>query len=107
MNRYPPYLIFRMYLLKRNPEIKLYGLPWVFPGWLGKGTFSPYYNRTNLVRYITKWVHGAARVHNLTIDYIGVSIYDHTISSKTLLKRMDVKSPIFILISCNFNLSNL
>ncbi|XP_013401026.1 galactocerebrosidase-like [Lingula anatina] len=57
---------------KRNPNIKLYGLPWVFPGWLGNGTFNPYAMREKLVYYITSWIKGAAKVHNLQIDYIGI-----------------------------------
>ena len=26
----------------RNPNIKTYGLPWAFPGWVGNGTGSPF-----------------------------------------------------------------
>ena len=57
---------------KRNPTIKLYGLPWVFPGWLGGGQFNPYYNRTYLVNYFLNWVKGADKVHQLKIDYLGI-----------------------------------
>ena len=57
---------------KRNPNIKLYGLPWVFPGWLGGGQFTPYYNRSNLVKYFVNWVKGAEEVHQLKIDYLGI-----------------------------------
>ena len=59
--------------LQRNPDIKLYGLPWVWPGWLGGGKFNPYSNITNTVKYITNWITGAKKTHNLTIDYIGVA----------------------------------
>ncbi len=59
--------------LQRNPEIKLYGLPWVWPGWLGGGKFNPYSNITRTATYITNWIGGAKKVHNLTIDFIGVS----------------------------------
>ncbi|KAI0212868.1 Galactocerebrosidase [Lamellibrachia satsuma] len=59
---------------KRNAHIRLYGLPWVFPGWLRQGgtRWSPYANRTKLVNYIIGWLDGAQICHNLTIDYIGV-----------------------------------
>ncbi|CAH1784603.1 unnamed protein product [Owenia fusiformis] len=77
---------------KRNPDIILYGLPWVFPGWLGGGKFDPFSNRTNLVRYTTNWVKGAKREHNLTINYVGVwnertCDYDYI---KMLRKALDV-----------------
>ncbi|XP_065185035.1 galactocerebrosidase-like isoform X2 [Sycon ciliatum] len=55
---------------KRNPDIKLYGLPWSFPGWLG--TKSPYANPQLTAQYIVKWLEGARHIYNLTIDYIGV-----------------------------------
>ncbi|XP_059176870.1 galactocerebrosidase-like isoform X3 [Physella acuta] len=57
---------------KRNPDIKLYGLPWGFPGWLGQGTQSPYTNVTKTADYIVRWITGAKTQHNLTIDYIGI-----------------------------------
>ncbi|XP_074641561.1 galactocerebrosidase-like [Tubulanus polymorphus] len=55
----------------RNPNIRLYGLPWAFPVWLGSQG-NPYKNRTNLVTYIMNWITGAQKYHNLTIDYIGI-----------------------------------
>ncbi|XP_055955982.1 galactocerebrosidase [Patella vulgata] len=57
---------------KRNPDIKLYGLPWGFPGWIGDGTRSPYSNPTQTITYIIKWIQGAKHYYNLTIDYIGI-----------------------------------
>lgn len=59
---------------QRNPSIQLYGLPWVFPGWLHQGgsTWTPYANRTKLVDYIISWLDGARDTHGLAIDYIGV-----------------------------------
>ena len=62
-------------LFQRNPAIKLYGLPWVFPGWLGGSyphTGDPYANITALCHYIVNWIDGAKTVHGLHIDYIGV-----------------------------------
>ncbi|KAH9500106.1 hypothetical protein Btru_076607 [Bulinus truncatus] len=56
----------------RNPNIKLYGLPWAFPGWLGNGTQSPYIDNHKLANYIYKWIRGAEVYHNLQIDIIGI-----------------------------------
>ncbi|MEV4315538.1 ricin-type beta-trefoil lectin domain protein [Actinocrispum sp. NPDC049592] len=49
----------------RNPNIKLVGLPWGAPGWIGNGTF--YSN--DLVDYLLSWL-GCAKQHGLTIDYL-------------------------------------
>ncbi|CAG5125620.1 unnamed protein product [Candidula unifasciata] len=57
---------------KRNPNIKLYALPWGFPGWIGQGTRSPYANPGVLADYIVRWINGARVHYNLTIDYIGI-----------------------------------
>ena len=56
---------------KRNPDIKLYGLPWSFPGWLGNGTQNPYINPNITTDYMIKWVQGMKKHYNLTIDYLG------------------------------------
>ena len=61
--------------VQRNPDIKLYGLPWTFPGWLGTADrSSPYQDRSKLVTYFLNWVRGANEHHNLTVDYLGVCI---------------------------------
>ncbi|KAK3766451.1 hypothetical protein RRG08_066150 [Elysia crispata] len=57
---------------KRNPNIKLYGLPWGFPGWLGKGTHNPYIDPVQTADYVVNWIKGAKSVYNLTIDYVGI-----------------------------------
>jgi glycosyl hydrolase family 59/ricin-type beta-trefoil lectin protein/glycosyl hydrolase family 59 (putative galactocerebrosidase) len=49
----------------RNPNIKLVGLAWGAPGWIGNGTFFS----TDLVNYYLSWL-GCARQHGLTIDYL-------------------------------------
>lgn len=60
----------------RNPNIKLYGLAWGAPGWIGT-TGTPVYDTNNrfwsqdMVNYYVNWIKGAKSVHNLTIDYIG------------------------------------
>ena len=56
---------------KRNPNIKFYGLPWAFPGWLGGKTHNPYDDPTQLAEYVIKWIKGAKIHYGLTIDYIG------------------------------------
>ncbi|HEY3607688.1 MAG TPA: ricin-type beta-trefoil lectin domain protein [Pseudonocardiaceae bacterium] len=50
----------------RNPNIKLYGLAWGAPGWIGGGTFFS----TDTINYLVSWLNCAAS-HNLTIDYLG------------------------------------
>lgn len=57
---------------KRNPDIKLWGLSWTWPGWIGGGKNSPYKNLTKTAMYTVKWIQGAKTVHNLDIDYIGI-----------------------------------
>ncbi|XP_076461151.1 galactocerebrosidase-like isoform X2 [Babylonia areolata] len=57
---------------KRNPNIKLYGLPWGFPGWIGEGTRNPYHNPEVTADYIVCWIKGAKAHYNLTIDYVGI-----------------------------------
>lgn len=60
----------------RNPNIKLYGLAWGAPGWIGT-TGAPVYDSNNrfwsqdMVNYYVAWIKGAKTYHNLTIDYIG------------------------------------
>ncbi|XP_055989589.1 galactocerebrosidase [Sorex fumeus] len=57
---------------KRNPNITLIGLPWSFPGWLGKGFNWPYVNLHLTAYYVTSWIVGAKTYHDLDIDYIGI-----------------------------------
>ena len=59
--------------LQRNPNIKLYGLPWGFPGWIGQGSRDPYLNPTITADYVIRWINGAKVHYNLTIDFVGVS----------------------------------
>ncbi|MGP8304187.1 ricin-type beta-trefoil lectin domain protein [Streptomyces inhibens] len=51
---------------KRNPNIKLYGLSWGAPGWVGNGNFWS----QDMIDYLMSWMDCAKR-HNLTIDYMG------------------------------------
>lgn len=62
---------------KRNPQIKLYGLPWGWPGWLdpaasatvqAKNAFA---NPEVTANYTLAFLLGAKRVHGLHMDYIG------------------------------------
>ncbi|XP_065883911.1 galactocerebrosidase-like isoform X2 [Dysidea avara] len=57
---------------KRNPNIKLYGLSWAYPAWVGNGTGSPYKHPNLTAGYICKWIKGAKDHYNLTIDYVGI-----------------------------------
>ncbi|XP_061467888.1 galactocerebrosidase isoform X2 [Rhineura floridana] len=57
---------------KRNPNIKLIGLPWAFPGWIGRGKNWPYDYPDVTAYYIVSWIIGAKRFHGLDIDYIGI-----------------------------------
>ena len=52
---------------KLNPNIKLYGLAWAAPGWIGNGTtfWSP-----DSINYLMSWL-GCAKQHGLNIDYLG------------------------------------
>ncbi|MFF2040869.1 RICIN domain-containing protein [Kitasatospora sp. NPDC058170] len=51
---------------QRNPAIKLYGLAWGAPGWIGNGNFWS----QDMIDYLMDWL-GCTRRHNLTIDYLG------------------------------------
>lgn len=60
----------------RNPNIKLYGLAWGAPGWIGT-TGAAVWDTNNriwsqdMVNYYIAWIKGAKSQYNLTIDYIG------------------------------------
>ncbi|MGW1007806.1 LamG-like jellyroll fold domain-containing protein [Streptomyces sp. NPDC002520] len=51
--------------VKRNPHIKLYGLTWAAPGWVGSSMYSQ-----NGIQYITDWL-GCAKQRGLTFSYMG------------------------------------
>ena len=51
---------------RRNPQIKLYGLAWAAPGWIGNGKFWS----QDMVDYLMTWM-DCAHAHGLTIDYLG------------------------------------
>ncbi len=50
----------------RNPNIKLYGLAWTAPGWIGHGNFWS----QDMIDYLMTWM-GCAQSHGLTVDYLG------------------------------------
>ncbi|WP_055524948.1 ricin-type beta-trefoil lectin domain protein [Streptomyces graminilatus] len=50
----------------RNPAIKLHGLAWGAPGWIGGGNFWS----TDMINYLVSWL-GCAKQHGLSIDYLG------------------------------------
>ncbi|MGW1560838.1 NPCBM/NEW2 domain-containing protein [Streptomyces sp. NPDC002144] len=58
---------------KRNPHIKLYGLAWGAPGWIGNTGDTPgggNFWSQDTIDYLTAWL-GCARQHGLDIDYLG------------------------------------
>ncbi len=50
----------------RNPNIRLYGLAWAAPGWIGNGNFWS----QDMIDYLMTWM-GCAQRHGLSIDYLG------------------------------------
>jgi hypothetical protein len=50
----------------RNPNIKLYGLAWGAPGWIGGSTFFT----TGTINYLVNWLN-CAKSKGLTINYLG------------------------------------
>ncbi|XP_071090487.1 galactocerebrosidase-like [Haliotis cracherodii] len=79
---------------KRNPDIKLYGLPWGFPGWIAAAPQDPYVDPQQTATYIVKWVQGAKMHYNLTIDFLGIwneKPYNDTYI-KTLRKTLDTNN---------------
>ncbi|MFC9329223.1 ricin-type beta-trefoil lectin domain protein [Kitasatospora sp. NPDC057015] len=50
----------------RNPNIKIYGLSWGAPGWIGGGNFWS----QDMINYLMSWI-GCASGHGLTVDYLG------------------------------------
>ncbi|MCW2880536.1 MAG: putative galactocerebrosidase [Sphaerisporangium sp.] len=51
----------------RNPNIKLAGLSWGAPGWIGNGNFWS----QDMISYLVDWLRCAKNSHGLTIDYLG------------------------------------
>ena len=51
---------------RRNPNLKLYGLAWAAPGWIGDGKFWS----QDMVDYLMTWL-DCANSHGLSIDYLG------------------------------------
>ncbi|GFO05182.1 galactocerebrosidase [Plakobranchus ocellatus] len=76
---------------KRNPNIKLYCLPWGFPGWIGQGTTNPFVNPKQTADYVVRWISAAKTQYNLTMDFVG--IWNERMYSipyiKTLRKMLD------------------
>lgn len=52
------------------------GLPWAFPGWVGRGNNWPYDFPDITAAYVVSWVIGAKQYHDLDIQYIGVCNHD-------------------------------
>ncbi|WAR21520.1 GALC-like protein [Mya arenaria] len=56
----------------RNPDIFLYCLPWAFPAWVGAGKRDPYHKPELTATYVIKYIQGARKYYNLTMDYVGI-----------------------------------
>lgn len=62
---------------KRNPDLKLYALPWGWPGWLdpaanaGTKGESAFRDANLTATYTLSWLLGAKKHHGLTVDYVG------------------------------------
>jgi len=56
----------------RNPDIKIYGLAWAFPGWVGNGSGSPFDFPDQTSKYLVGWVKGAKHEYGLDVDYLGI-----------------------------------
>ncbi|MFE9424827.1 ricin-type beta-trefoil lectin domain protein [Kitasatospora sp. NPDC006697] len=60
----------------RNPGIKIYGLAWGAPGWIGTNDpgnpspGKPYFWSQDMIDYLMGWF-GCAGQHNLNVDYLG------------------------------------
>ena len=89
---------YEWYLMKeakaRNPDIKLYGLPWAYPGWVGANPVTGEFNSSSTpfdypeqtCRYMLEWVKGAKSAHGLDIDYVG--IWNESPSDATYVKML-------------------
>lgn len=61
----------------RKPSLKLYGLPWGWPGWLdptatsSKQAKNAFANANVTANYTLAFLLGAKREHGLTLDYMG------------------------------------
>jgi hypothetical protein len=53
-----------------NPAIRLYGLQWAAPGWVGTGTGAKELFTDRDISYLLSWL-GCARSQGLTISYLG------------------------------------
>jgi galactosylceramidase len=60
----------------RNPQLKLYALPWEWPAWVGGGQGGkigdPFGNVSRAAQYVVDWIHGADKVYGLAVHYVGV-----------------------------------
>lgn len=86
---------------KRKPSIKLYGLPWGFPGWLDptanatSQAKNPFYDANTTANYTLAFLENAKTVHGLEIDYMGQwNERDAPAAYDEALRRAVSRSPI-------------
>jgi galactosylceramidase len=62
--------------LARNPAIRVYGLPWCFPAYIGNGTQNPFGPGTSggaaAAAYVTEWAVAARDLYNATPWALGL-----------------------------------
>jgi hypothetical protein len=51
----------------RNPNLKVIGLSWGAPGWIGNGNFWS----ADMTNYLVRWLDCARTAHGVTVDYLG------------------------------------
>jgi galactosylceramidase len=80
----------------RNPSIKLYALPWSWPGWLrtGPSDFTPFSAPYAAAAYVRDWLTAVRSSAGLQFDYVGIysDIWDTSLSPtyvKTLRTYLD------------------
>ena len=57
----------------RNPALKIYALPWSFPGWLRSGSSkSPLAAPAAAAAYVVSWLQGMQATWGVTVDVVGL-----------------------------------
>jgi hypothetical protein len=59
---------------QRNPNIKIFALPWAWPGWLASapGDTTPFANPNTAAAYVRDYLMAAQQLGGVTIDYVGI-----------------------------------
>lgn len=92
-----------------NPNIKIYALPWSFPGWLRSSSSDPYPftgNPQPAANYIRDWIIAVQTTAGVKIDYIGIwsDVWDDVLSVayvKTLKQTLTTAGLTSIKLVCS------